>query len=225
MSGSRYHSAFKVADDDHEGRVKLWDDGADDPAIDLLLGTSPNYRTLHVRLGDETPVYEVRDLASYDVRPDAASWADKELLDVPEELLLSFVIDNASGRFELIREEGVWRVSAPEAARGRELDQDAVDRLAGSAAAVRLADPVGPLGEDSPGQDASATVTLRWRSVEDAEEELVYWIGGKVAEDETQRYVARSGFDFKGTVWESSVLPMIEKGLDDLAGADGPGDS
>lgn len=226
VSGSRYHASFKVAEDDYEGRVRVWDDSTDEPKVDLILGTSPNYRTIHVRVGDETPVYEVRDLASYDVRPDLAAWADKDLVAVPGETLLSLAIGNAAGSFELVREEGTWRVSAPEAMRERELNQDDVDNLVASATSIRLADPVGPVGDGAPAsQDAAATVTLRWSPVDGAEEELIYWIGGAVEDKDTQRYVARSGFDFKGTVWDSSVQPMIDGTLDDLIDSDGPGDS
>lgn len=226
VSGSRYHAAFKVAEDDNEGRMRIWGDGSDEPEVDLIFGSSPNYRALHVRLGSETPVYEVRDLAVYDVRPDAGAWADMELVDVPEESLLSLAIDNASGSFELVRQEQIWRVASPETMRDSELDQDEVGRLVGSAVSIRLAEPVGPVGDGpSPPQEAAATVTLRWSPAGGAEQTLVYWIGDTVEDQETQRRIGRSGFDYTGTVWESSVQPVLEKALADLIGSDGPGDS
>jgi len=225
VSGSRYHDAFKVADDDHEGRIRLWAEGDDDPQVDLILGSSPNYRMLHVRVGGQTPVYEVRGLASYDVRADAAAWADKDLVAVSEPSLQALEIRNASGGFGLIREAGTWRVSAPESRRESELNQDEVDKLVQAATTVRLADPLGPVDDEaSDAQHAVATVTLRLDDPEKGPQEIVYWIGGPVEGQESQRYVTRSGFGFRGTVWESSIKPLIDGKLDSLIGSES-GDS
>ena len=41
-------------------------------------------------------------------------------------------------------------------------------------------------------------------------------IGGKVEDQDTQRYITRSGLEFTGTVWESSVTKLLEEKLDAL---------
>lgn len=210
VSSSRYHEAFKVADDTHEGRVKLFDDGADDARVDLLLGTSANYRSLHVRSHGEDPVYEVRDLATYDVRAKPGNWADREFVDVPEAELSGVVVSNAAGSFELVRDDDGWSAAGGDIV----LDQDKVSTLVRSVSSLRLAEPLGPVGVDgAEPADAALTVTLRWGSGE----ELVYWIGDKLEDPDTQRYATRRGFDFRGAIWDSSVSNLIEKKLEELA--------
>jgi hypothetical protein len=231
VSSSRYHEGFKVADDENEARVKLFDESSGDPRVDLILGTSPNYRLAHVRLAGENEVYEARGIAPYDVRAEASTWTMKELLDVAEDQLVGLTVDNAQGSFELERIDGAWKVAAPQARAGAVLDTDKVDALLGAARTIRLADPVGAVDETSHGfADASATVTLRWNpagavamggeeGISDASvEEAVVRIGSKVADKETQRYVTRDGFGFTGTVWESSIKKLLDDGLDALTG-------
>ncbi len=223
VSSSRYHEAFKVTDDTNEGRVKLFGDRADDAKVDLLLGTSANYRSLHVRSRGEDPVYEVRDLATYDVRAKPGNWAHMEFVDVPEAELASVVVSNAAGSFELVRGDDGWSAVGSDIV----LDQDKVSTLVRSASSLRLAEPLGPVGGGgAEPADPALTVTLRWwtggagadeGAEAEAQQELVYWIGDKLADSDTQRYATRTGFDFKGAIWDSSVSNLIEKKLEELA--------
>ena len=87
VSSGRYHDSFKVAEDENEGRIRLWDDAADDPDVDLILGSSPNYRTAHVRLAGEDAGLRgprprgLRRPAGRPARGSSASWstADADL--------------------------------------------------------------------------------------------------------------------------------------------------
>ena len=225
VSGSRYHGSFNVTADENEGRVRIWDEPAEDPEVDLILGSSPNYRTVHVRLVGENPVYEVSGLAAYDVRADSGTWIDKDLVDIAEAELVGLSLSNENGSLELVKEEEQWRLVGEE----RPLDDDEVDSLLRAARSIQLADGVGPKDAASHGlSDAAAAVTLRWRpsAPADAAEggapsaaevrELVVTIGGKLEENESQRYISRSDLDFTGAVWESSVQPLLERKLDDL---------
>jgi hypothetical protein len=227
VTGSRYHSAFKVSDDENEGRVRIWDDPAEAPEVDLIVGSSPNYRTVHVRLGGESPVFEARDLAVYDVRPDTGSWIEKDLVDIPEAEMVGLLLANENGSFELVREGDAWRVADGSEVRG--LDPDEVDALIRAARSIQLADAVGPKDASAHGlADAAATLTLRWSPSGAAAppaaaevNETVVRIGGKLEEQESQRYISRSGFEFTGTVWESSVSKLLEQKLDELIAEEG----
>ena len=42
-------------------------------------------------------------------------------------------------------------------------------------------------------------------------------VGSKLADNESQRYVGRSGFDYTGSIWESSLKSLLEKTLDNLS--------
>jgi len=220
VSSSRYHEAFKVRTDDNEGRVRVWDDASGDPQIDLILGTSPNYRITHVRRADDDRVYEVRDLASYDVRAKASAWSVKQLVDVPQEDVVEIAVTNASGSFRLARQdEGGWKIVEPQAQAGRELDADKVDSLLRAACSLSMDEPVGRRDEDAQGlSEPAARVELLVRGTgEDASSELVEVVVGRAVDGkDTQRYVTRSGFDFTGTIWESSVKKLLDEPVDDL---------
>ena len=54
VTSARYHDAFKVTEENHERRLRIWDGDEDEPAIDLFLGSSPNFELSHVRVvGDD----------------------------------------------------------------------------------------------------------------------------------------------------------------------------
>ena len=97
VRNARYHDSLEVTEDAPQARVRLWGAGDDEPMVTLLFGSSPNYRTIHLRRADREEVYEVRDLATYDVAANPASWVNRKFLDVPEDDVMSARIENASG--------------------------------------------------------------------------------------------------------------------------------
>ncbi len=216
VRSGKYHSAFKVESDENEGRVKLWTSDDGDPAADLIVGSSPNYRALHVRRPGDSEVYEVSGLAAYDVRADPGAWADNKLLDVNTDAVQSLSITNPEGSFELVKDESGWTVSG---AAETELDTSKVDSLVRSVANLSIAAPLGPSSEHGPvAADAIAKVTLRWSAggEETPEGAAVVLIGGKRPDDDMRRAVSVEGSGFSGEIWDSTVKSMIEKKLDDL---------
>ncbi|MCP3981248.1 MAG: DUF4340 domain-containing protein [bacterium] len=221
VTSKRYHDKFKVADDDHEARVRVWGDGDEDPRLDVYIGTAVNYRASHVRLEGEAEVYEARDVAGYDVNPDASNWCDKDLIDVPEARLVALDLVNAQGRFELERIDGTWHVKAPESARGRVLDSTKVGSLLRSARTIRIAEPQGRTDEAAQGlADPTARLTLHVASVDnpDVVETVEVLVGDRPEGEEMQRYVTRDGYGFSGTIWESSIQSLLDQKLDELFG-------
>lgn len=229
VASRRYHDKFKVGDDDFEGRLKIWSSGSSDPEVDLILGSSSNYRSLHVRNAGEDAVYEVRGLASYDVRPDASTWAEKQLVDVAAEDIVGLELTNRSGTFSLARADGKWSVVSPESQRGRTPDPQKLDALLEAARSIRIADPAGALDEAAQGlSPAVATLKIKYRRATTATEEggegtggeatdeVEVRIGRNLDDDASKRYITRSGFDFCGTIWDSSIDKLIEQKADDL---------
>ncbi len=216
VRSAKYHSTFKVETGDNEGRVKLWAGSEGDPVADLIVGSSTNYRALHVRRPGDSEVYEVSDLAAYDVRADAGAWARTKLLDVGADALRSLSIKNPDGSFELVKGESGWTVpDAPET----QLDKSKVDSLVRTVAGLSIAAPLGPSDEYGPtSAEATATVTLRWTTgVEgDPGGSAVVLIGDKRPDDDARRTIRVDGSRFSGEIWDSTVKSVIEKKLDDL---------
>lgn len=216
----RYHGTFEVADDDPQGRVRVWGDG-DDPAADLLLGSSPNYRALDVRRAGDDDVYEVEGLSAYDLSDDPAAWAEKTLFDVPRDAVVGVRLTNAAGEIALERGEEGWRLTAPPELAGVEPDADALETFLGAVSSLRLAEPAGPVDPAAQGLDAPVAV-LELRTGGGSADEggtLTVRVGGIVPEDENRRYVTRDGLGFAGQIWASSVTALLDRTAADLAGA------
>ena len=220
VSSGRYLDTFKVADDDHEARLRLWADAAGDPTVDLIVGSSPNFRTCHVRVAGENSVYEVRGLSPYDLRPATSGWIERELVEVDEQQLVGLKLQNASGSFELTREAEGWKLRAPDGSAARALDAAKVESFVRSVASLRLDDAAGALDAATQGFAApAATLVLRWTAkadgaVKDAApeiEEATVRIGGPVPDGESRRFITRDGLAFAGTIWETSVRRLIEE--------------
>jgi hypothetical protein len=225
VSSGRYHDAFRVSDDDFEARIRLWGDVEDDPAADLIVGKSANYQTSHVRLAGENPVYEVRGLSPYELRPETAAWIDTELVDATAETVTGLSLSNAAGRVDLTKgADGSWSLSGASAPP----DSRAIEDLVRAATSLRLAEAAGRIDDRAQGFTAPvATVTLRFRRPESADgavEERTILVGGTVPGEDAKRYVTRKGLDYAGIVWASSVDRLIEAKAASLA-TSGAGES
>jgi hypothetical protein len=126
--------------------VQIWGEAGDAPVVDLLVGTSPNYRISNVRRQGENDVFEVMGLSPWDLRADSASWIQRKFVDVPFDTLTAVKLKNAHGALELRKQDGQWVLAAPAAAgAGTGLDQGQVDALVRAFPALSLAEPAGKL--------------------------------------------------------------------------------
>ncbi|TDI32072.1 MAG: DUF4340 domain-containing protein [Acidobacteria bacterium] len=151
VTSSRFHDQLMVGDSEFERHVRIWGDVEGDPAVDFLVGASPNYRVSDVRRGGQDDVYEVMGLSSWDLQSDVGSWIDKKLVDVPADEVTGLKVVNGNGTFELKKEDGTWTVLT--GSPGGELDQGAVDSLVRAYASLYLADPVGKIDAAAQGLD------------------------------------------------------------------------
>lgn len=220
VSNSRYHKTFELTEDDNRGRLKLYGADSDDPEIDLIVGSSPNYRVMNVRRADDDDVFEVRGLASYDIGAEPGFWTEKQLVEIPEAELLGIKLTNPVGVLELARQDEVWKIVSPAEFSDLSLDDAKVESFVRAVRSIRIDTPVGPIDETTQGlANAAVTVELSWQpdaTGAGAPQVVTYRIGSKVVDKETQRYVSRNGFGFTGTIWESSIKRLLEEGAVDL---------
>ena len=109
---------FEVGDSNRQRLVRL--STGERTVAELLLGTSPGFRRLHVRLPGAEEVYEV-DLTHFELATSADEWVDRALLA-------------ADGEVTSVAREGHWRVARSDD--GWMLDDGAAD----AAKAEQMAD-------------------------------------------------------------------------------------
>ena len=116
---------FKVSDDAFERRVVLKSGGG--TLGELLLGTSPNFKSVSVRAGGNANVYSVA-FATYEAGARGDEWQDRSLLNIAQDQIASISI----GDVLLERKDGKYVL--PGLAAGQKQDETATYRLAGAVA-------------------------------------------------------------------------------------------
>ena len=114
---------FKVSDDAFERRVVLKSGGG--TLGELLLGTSPNFKSVSVRAGGDSNVYSVA-FAAYEAGARGDEWQDRGLLNIAQDQIASIAI----GDVLLERKDGKYVL--PGLAAGQKQDETATYRLTGA---------------------------------------------------------------------------------------------
>lgn len=94
---------FETANDNYQRRLALVTDGGDEQH--LYFGTSPGYRQVHVRRGDQADVHAI-PLNAVDLNAKADAWLDRGLLQVD----LEPVTEVALGDRTVQRREDGWQL-------------------------------------------------------------------------------------------------------------------
>ncbi len=114
---------FKVTGDAYERRIVLKSGGS---AIgEILLGTSPAFKQISARAGDDSHVYSVA-FAAYEAGARGEDWMDRSLLNIPQEQIASI----ATGDVTLERKDGKFVLSG--LAEGQKPNEAAIYRLVGA---------------------------------------------------------------------------------------------
>jgi len=206
VSSSRYHASLKVATDDFERRIRIWEKAGGSPKIELYVGTSPSYGVTHVRVNGNDRVFEASGLNSYDIPVESSAWIERNLTMVPATEVTALAVANRKGKFSLVKKDGSWGFADP-AARGKvPLDQDKVTQLVSAMCGMSIEKPLAAPDEKTQGLSApEATVTFTRvpahpDSVAPQPQIVTVKIGGLVPGPDQQRYALRSGSPFGATV-------------------------
>lgn len=188
VTGSRYHTTLEVTDATRQRRVRVWTDG-DDPAVDLLVGSSPNYGLSHVRVAGADPVYEVRGLPTYEIRAESSAWIVRDILDVEADDVRRIAWTNPRGSFAVERDDvGGWTLDGAEGA----VDVDKVDAFLRRVADLRTIDAAGRADEGEKGFDAPAGRLSLTVAGDDGElSDLVLEIGAEPPDSDGRRWLRR----------------------------------
>lgn len=152
------HGRFLVAEKRFRQRLTL--SMADGSKKILFLGSSPTYKTTHVRADGDQRIYLVRDFSSLDVPLNPQAWWKSGYVDQPEEQLTRIHITNSHGGITLTRQAGgKWEMTEPR--NGGTPDPARVQALVDRVRRVMLTEYLGQEEKEEYGlKTPSATLTL-----------------------------------------------------------------
>ena len=187
---------FKVDNEQFERKLALLSD-ADEKAI-LFVGTSPGFRKVYVRPGDEDEVFAV-DFNTWEAEADADSWIDKDVLildtsDVERVEMQGFVLQ---------RVDGVLQVA--DLGDEEQTDDAASRALLGKLTGLRIQSLLGTENKPEYGQDEPA---LEFKIIRVGGESLSYRFSR--SQDTPYYVLRRSDLDYYLQVAEYLVDPVIE---------------
>jgi len=186
VTSSRYHATLNVTELEAERRIRVFAEGAGDPVVDLLVGSSPNYGVTHVRLAGDDRVYEVRDLRTYDIRPDAGAWIDRKLVEVPAEDVTAVTIRADTSTITLTKAGDGWSMTPSGAA-----DSAKIDTWIRGVTGILISEPAGRADGPAFGFDAPAATVELSRTKDGAAETVTLRVGAEVPGGEGTWYARR----------------------------------
>ena len=209
---SSSHKRLKVAEDAFERRVEF--ELADGTRHRLYLGTSPSFRTIHVRADNQDQVYLTSDLTSQDAGAEATAWVNSDYLSLPAEQIAAVTLENANGRFEFEKDGATWTMKG--LAASETLNEGTVKTLVNRIALTTLLRPLGKEEKEAYGmQEPNAVVTIRTHSDEAGDKTYTLSLGAKDTADNS--YVVKSSeSEYYARVNEFSAKDLVEKGRADF---------
>ncbi len=158
---------------------------ADGKQESLYMGTSPAYKSTHVRLNKDDRVFLVKDFSSWEVPLEVSSWWDARYVQENSDALSTIIIKNSKGTLTLKKgEENTWQVA--DAGAEQKIDSAKFDNLIDRATSMRLSEYLAQEEKPEYGLAAPlATITLTG-----SKGEVVVRVGAKNEEDNS--YVLKS---------------------------------
>jgi len=174
----------------------------------LLLGSAPNYKTIHVRLADEDEVYIGRDLSPWEAPVEKESWWRTAYLNFAPADLQGVELANAKGTIKLGKDAaGQWLLDglAPD----RELAPEALQLFLEDVSRLSV---LGYEAADYTPADAKPVARLRLTT---AKAEITLEVGPKDA-DKGEHVVKASNSPFYATASGFEVKELLERASEDL---------
>jgi Domain of unknown function (DUF4340) len=114
---------FHVTGETAERKITLLSGGK--PAGEILIGTSPSFKHVNMRAGNDSSVYSVA-FAAYDAPARAEDWLDRSLLNIPQDQIASIAL----GDVTLERKDGKFVLGG--LTDGQKQNETAIYRLVGA---------------------------------------------------------------------------------------------
>lgn len=201
------HKRLQVAADDFARRIVFeTGDGAKET---VYIGSSPQYGSVHFRVGGQSEAYLTSELTIWDVKADVSGWIDTSYQNAAQADVTKMTLENANGTFVFEKEDGAtWAMLEPSpTGEGQTLKQVEVNNVLRQAASQTMKMPLGTEERETHGMDEpSAVVTL-----ETPDKTVTVQVGAKDADDES--YVIKSSeSDYYVRVAARSIASLVENG-------------
>lgn len=200
------HTRLKVADSDFNRKVEL---GQGETKTTFFLGTSPSSKSIHLRLSEDKEVYQINDLAAWEVQADKESWWQTRYLSQQSANLSSMTITNSLGIIELMNDadKKTWQLKTTSETTA--LDPKRVETLVDSLMEITIDSY---LAKDfTPKGKPIATVTYQTK---DGASTLQVWAKDKKEDNNQVIKISTSAFYAK--VKDYVVKGALETKLDSL---------
>jgi len=200
---------LKVADNNFNRKLTVTD--KDGKKVTLFLGSSPSYKSLHVRLAGDDGIYLVNDLSIWEMQVGKESWWATKYIDLRENELAKVSLTNSNGSFSLVRTDSKWTIEGDD----RLLQDDAVQEFLDKATHINL---LSYLGKDKPDtMETVATVVLETQS-----KSIVSLAIGPKNKEENNHIVKADSSPYYVSVAGFSVERLLDKTAESFLAAVAP---
>jgi hypothetical protein len=202
------HRRLQVAEDDFVRRIELTTESGE--KFILFLGSSPTYRTVHVRLEGTAETYLTTELQAYEANTAASSWVDTNYLIIPQSEILAFTLQNDNGRFSFeLDGEGNWTMLGLE--EGETFDTNSLTSLIQQISSLTMVRPLGVEEDPAYGMDHPSAVI----SIQTEEKTFTLRVGAQDPIDNTY-VVISSESPYYVSITEYTATSWTEKVRDDF---------
>jgi len=209
------HRRLKVDDKEFIRLVEI--KKADGTAHKLYMGTSPSYKTIHVRSGNADSVYLANELYAWEAGVEPGAWWNRQYVSVPADKITKVTLRNGQGSFAVQKEENKWVVVEP-AGLGPAAEQAMSDFLAAASSVVMTES----LGRGEKAEYAIATPKMVM-ALQTADDETTLAVGAE--QDGGSSFVAKSSQSpYYVRIAKTALQALLEKKATDLVAAPAPAD-
>lgn len=205
------HDRLKVASDNFTRKLTLSMQGGG--SKELLLGTAPNYKSIHVRSPENDNVYLVKGLADWEAAVAPEDWWANNYLDVEPTSVQSVSLRNSHGLIKLSRDkENKWQGEGLPA--GKTLADEALHAFLSKACLVQLS---AYLGRERTDAEFGLDKPLVDLELVTASGPIHFKVAAATKADQKDEYVAKaSNSPFYVTVHGYEIKGLLDASLPQL---------
>ncbi len=205
------HKRLKVDSSEFSRRVEF-KTGPENEGHTVYVGTSSNYKTVHLRIEGQNEVYLVKDLQPWEMGVESTGWWESKYFSVKADEVVKVRLKNKEGDFSLEKQgENEWGMVG----RPSRVAIDAVKGFLGRLNSISMTESLGRKAKKEYKMETPAALL----SINTRDQEITLAIG---AEQKDAYVLKSSASPFYVRVAETSLKDILEKKADDFLVREGP---